>query len=155
MDGITLVEVVVATSVSLIVLISLFAAHSSYLKTAFATGSAVKASYLAEEGLEAIRFLRDSSWTTNIAPLNVGSNYYLTFSLGTWSVGTVNVFIDSVFERQFVLSDVYRDSSFRIVSSGGTLDPQTKKVTVNVSWKKGVATTTKTISTYITNLWDN
>jgi len=51
-----------------------------------------------------------------------------------------------VFTRSFSLSGVQRDASNSIVSSGGTNDPLTKKLTLTVSWKSR----TLTEQTYIT-----
>ena len=154
-DGLTLVEVMIATSIILVFLLALFGTHNMYLKTAFSGAKTVKAAYLAEEGIEVIRFLRDSSWETNILALSTAIDYSLVFESGLWRSTTTDVFIDDIFERKIVLSEVYRNSSAEIVSSGGTLDPDTRMITVIVSWGNGTATTTKSISTYITNLFDN
>lgn len=154
-EGLTLVEVMIATSIILVFLLALFGTHNMYLKTAFSGAKAVKAAYLAEEGIEVARFLRDSSWETNIVAFSTAIDYSLVFESGLWRATTTDIFIDDIFERKIVLSEVYRDSSAKIVSSGGTLDPNTRMVTVAISWESGAATTTKSISTYITNLFDN
>ncbi|MDO8589762.1 MAG: prepilin-type N-terminal cleavage/methylation domain-containing protein [bacterium] len=153
--GLTLVEVLIATSIILIFLMALLGAHNLYLKTALANGEVVKGAYLAEEGAEVVRFLRDSSWDTNIASLSLDTDYYLVWSGGAWQVTTAETLIDSVFERTITLSAVYRDASADIVSSGGTLDPDTLMVVSSVSWPKNGITTTKSISTYITNIFDD
>ena len=36
--------------------------------------------------------------------------------------------------QKIVVSDVYRNSSDAIVTTGGTLDPSTKQVTITISW---------------------
>lgn len=154
-SGLTLVEVLIATTIILAFLLALFGAHNLYLKTAFSTGDVIKASGLAEEGLEAMRFLRDSSWDSNILPLVLDTNYGLVWNAGTWQVSTTNIWVDGAFERTVSLSAVYRDVSGDIVSSGGTLDPDTLLVVSTVAWPSGIATTTKSISTYLTNLSDD
>ncbi len=153
--GLTLVEVLVATSIILAFLLGLLGAHSLYLRTAFSNGEVIKASMLAEESLEAIRFLRDSSWDTNILPLSLDTDYYLVFNAGSWQTSTENIFVDNLFERKVRFSAVYRDASSDIITSGGTLDPDTLLVVSGVSWLKSGATTTKSISTYLTNILDN
>jgi len=135
--GLTLVEVVIASAIILAAVVGLLSVHSLYLKVALANAQTVKAAYLAEEGLEEIRFLRDSSWSINIANLTSTTTY-----------------IDG-FQRTITLDAVYRDSSDDIVSAPGTLDANTKLVSASVSWPKGGATTTKTISTYLTNIYEN
>ncbi len=153
--GLTLVEVLIAASIILIFLLALFGVNSLYLKTAFSNGEVVKATMLAEESLEAVRFLRNSSWNVNIEPLSLDTDYFLTFASGSWGVDTTNIFIDNLFERKLRLSSVYRDINGDIVSSGGTLDSNTLLVVSSVSWQAGEATTTRSISTYITDLYDN
>ncbi|MDO8569949.1 MAG: prepilin-type N-terminal cleavage/methylation domain-containing protein [bacterium] len=152
--GLTLVEVLIATSIILVFLLAFFGVHNLYLKTAFSNGEIIKATALAEESLEVIRFLRDSSWDTNIVPLSLDVDYYLVFVGGVWQVTTANIFIDNIFERKVRFSAVYRDSSGDIVASSGTIDTNTLLVVSSVSWLNGVATTTKSISTYLTNLFD-
>ncbi|MEX2013414.1 MAG: prepilin-type N-terminal cleavage/methylation domain-containing protein [Parcubacteria group bacterium] len=154
-DGLTLVEVMIATSIILVFLLALFGIHNMYLKTAFSGAKAVKAAYLAEESLEVMRFMRDSSWDENILPLALETNYGLVFNAGVWQTTTTDIWMDNLFERTVLLSAVYRDISGDVVSSGGTLDPDTRMVTVTVSWENGTGTTTKSISTYITNLFDD
>ncbi|MDZ4205728.1 MAG: hypothetical protein U1C12_00720 [Patescibacteria group bacterium] len=154
-SGLTLVEVLIATSMILVFLLAFSGVHNLYLKTAFSNGEVIKAAELAEESLEVVRFLRDSSWNTNIAPLSLDIDYYLVFEGGEWQVTTTEALIDSIFERVVTLSAVYRDASADIISGGGTLDPGTLMVVSSVSWSRGGATTTKSISTYITNIFAN
>ncbi|MDO8471237.1 MAG: prepilin-type N-terminal cleavage/methylation domain-containing protein [bacterium] len=155
-SGLTLVEVLIATSIILVFLLAFSSVHNLYLKTAFSNGEVIKATELAEESLEVVRFLRDSSWNTNIAPLSLGTDYYLVFEGGGWQVTTTEALVDGLFERVVTLSAVYRDASADIVSGGGgTLDPGTLLVVSSVSWSRGEATTTKSISTYITNIFAN
>jgi len=154
-SGLTLVEVLVATSIILVFLSALLGVYGLYLKTAFSSGEVIKAAELAEESLEVMRFLRNSSWDTSIAPLSLDTDYYLAFGAGDWDVSTANIFVDNLFERKVRLSAVSRDVNGDVVSSGGTLDPNTLLVVSAVSWRSGGATTTKSISTYITDLYDN
>src|SRR3989344_6345166 len=153
--GLTLVEVLITTSIILTFLVALFWTHNLYLETAFSNRNVIKAAQLAEEGLEVIRFLRDSSWNTNIMPLSLDTNYYLVLENGEWQIGTGQVFIDTTFERTITLSAVYRDISADIVSEGGTLYPDTLMVVSSASWLNRGATTTKSVSTYITNIFNN
>jgi len=113
----------------------------------------VQASLLLEEGLETARFLRDASWA-NVSVPATGTTYYLTWSGTNWATSTTaNVYVDGRFERTLRLDDVYRDGSDDIVPSGGTLDVGTRKATVTVSWWDRTATSTRTISTYLTNIF--
>lgn len=152
-SGLALVEVLIATAIVLAFLLALFTVNNLYLKTAFSNTGSVKATFLAEESLEVMRFLRDLSWD-NISVLTPGANYHLTFESNLWQTTVVNVFIDNLFERVVTLSEVYRDASGDIVSNGGTLDPDTRLITATVSWKVGSATTTRSVSTYLSKIRD-
>lgn len=154
MGGLTLVEVVIASAIILAAVLALLGVHSLYLKMALGNGDAIKAAYLSEEGLEAMRFLRDSSWSANVAPLSLGTEYGLILNGAVWEVSYTDTLVDE-FERTVTLSAVYRDGNGDIVSSGGTLDANTLLVVSSVSWANAGATTTKSISTYLTNLLDN
>lgn len=152
--GMSLVEVLIASAIILAAVVTLLSVHSLYIKAAYTSGNAIKAAYLAEEALEAARFMRDSSWDGNIGSLGIGVPYGLSFEDGTWQTGTAGITIEN-FERVITFQPVYRDASGDIVSSGGDVDPDTLLVTARVSWKSGTSTTTKEISTYLTNFYDN
>jgi Tfp pilus assembly protein PilV len=152
--GLTMVEVVIASSLILVAVVVLTAVHNLYLKSALSNGNSLKAAYLAEEGIEAMRYLRDDSWNANIAPLSAADSYGVSLSGSAWSTGASNKWVDG-FERVVTVGNVNRDANGDISSSGGALDPDTRLVTVAVSWPLSGATTTRSISTYMTNLWGN
>jgi prepilin-type N-terminal cleavage/methylation domain-containing protein len=151
--GFTLVEVLIASAIILGAVLALLGVYSLYLRVALSNSEAVKAAYLAEESLEAVRFWRDVSWNNKIAPIAKDTAYGLSFAGGVWATTTDLTL--GAFERSIMISPVYRDASSDIVSSGGTLDTDTVLVTSSVSWWKGGATTTKTVATYLTNLYGN
>lgn len=144
----------VATAIILAAVLALLGAHNLFLKMALSNANAVKAAYLAEEGVEAMRFLRNKSWDNNIATLTVGTNYGLVLSGNTWQTSPTSKYVEN-FERTVALNLVYRDANGDIVSSGGTLDTGTLLLTSSVSWWTGTATTTKSITTYLTDLYGN
>ena len=157
MRGFTLIEVVVASAICLTIVVGIVGAFVGTLRVSANSTARVQAAFLEEEGLEALRILRDNGWTSNIASLTSGTTYYLTYDSAalTWKATTTRASIDSTFYRTFVLSDVYRDGSKNIVSSGGTLDSAIKKCTVSVAWQDRNATTTRSLSTYLTNIFSN
>lgn len=150
--GFSMVEVVLATSIILGFLLALFSINNLYLKTALSNTDSMKATFLAEESLEAMRFLRDLSWHNNIQQLSTTTDYNLVFESNLWKATTTVRYVDSIFEREVALDDVYRNSSSDIVSTGGTADPNTRLIIATVSWFNGSATTTKSISTYLSNI---
>lgn len=153
--GSALLEVLFGISVVSIVLLSLLGAYNVYLKNAFRLTEKVQASFLAEEGIEAVRVIRDSGWDSGLGSLVSNTPYYFSFEGGTWKATTTSVVVDSRFWRTFRVSAVNRDQNDDIMIGGGASDPNTKKVEVAVSWYSGGATSTVSISTYITNLFSN
>ncbi|MFC1757007.1 hypothetical protein ACFLZC_02545 [Patescibacteria group bacterium] len=151
--GFTILEVVLGVSIIAISMFSLMTVLNMSFQLMEESTRGIQASFLLEEGLESIRTLRDTSWDDNITTLSSDNAYYLVFSGGIWSSTSSNVFIDDIFDRSFVVNDVYRDSNDDIVNSGGSLDESTKKFTVSVSWSTKNGTTTKSISAFLSDLF--
>lgn len=119
-----------------------------------------KASFLAEEGLEAARFTRDNGWIANVVPLARQANYYPVFASGEWLMSTSSPgLVDNIFDRRITWEDVYRrasDDNIVPPDSPETkyLDSNTVKVRALVSWPKvGEATSSVELITYLTNLF--
>lgn len=151
--GFGLIEIVVGGAVFAVSILGISFYYQQALSVSQKTGRIVQGSFLMEEGIEIAKIFRDTSWT-NISGLTPGATYYLTWTGTKWATTTTNTFIDNVFERTLVVDNINRDGNDDIVSSGGTLDAGTKKVTVSVSWNEKGATTTKTVSTYLTNFFN-
>lgn len=128
--------------------------YNIFIRVGISTLNSIQSSYLLEEGIEAVSVVRDYGWGTNIAGLTIGTKYYLSWVGGKWTTTTTASKIDNFYTRYVVLSSVYRDVNDNIASSG-TLDSGTRKVISYVSWQSGATTTTKTLTTYLTNLFNN
>ena len=158
-SGFGVVEVLIATAVISMTIFSLFYVFTLAERLSVGAGDRIKANFLAEEGLEALRFLRDAGWKGNLSNLVAGTNYYLSFdtSLSRWSVGVSNPgSIDNLFTRRITVENVSRNSNDDIVGSGGTNDPNTKKFNVIVSWPaSSSATSSFTLSAYLSDIYNN
>lgn len=152
-NGFGMLEVVVGVSIIAFAIFSLFLVAQISLRVSEESSENVKAAFLLEEGVEAVKLMRDMSWQ-NIGNLTVSTDYFFTFNGASWATTTTNVYVDGFFERKFTLENVYRDANQDIVSSGGVLDTDTRKLNVFVSWNSRTGTTTKTISTYVANLFN-
>lgn len=152
--GFGLVEVVVGVSIiASSIFFVMFVAQIS--QRVMGDGvSKLKAAFLAEEGIEAVKIMRDDGWQSNITPLQSGASYHLAFNGSGWEATSSPIYIDEIFERTFVAEDVRRDINDDISSSGAN-DPNTKKITATVSWLGRKGTTTESVSTYITNIFSN
>ena len=142
----SLIEVIIASAIVLALSLVLISVNLAYLKTSKSTLEIVKATYLAEEGIETVNFLKNKDWANLGA---VSTNYYLWWTGVTWVSTTTKSYIDQVYERKFFTENVNRDASSDITSGAGTLDANTRKLTVQVTWLSNGATTTKSISTYL------
>ena len=154
--GFSLIEVLIACAIISVSIFALMSASTKGIELSKQALRQTQASLLLEEGAEAVKSIRDDSWS-NISSLNLNTNYYLTFSTGSnkWSLGTVATpNIDSLFTRTIVFSAVNRDSNDDIASSG-TLDARTKKISVVVSWPvSGGITSTKDLSFYVSDIFN-
>ena|SRR3989344_8115470 len=152
-QGFGVVEIVVAIAIISVVLFGLMRIARNFLVLSRTTSNQVKASYLLEEELEALRSIRDRSWSGEIAPLISGTSYYFYFGAGIWQTTTTPQIIDD-FSRSFKMADVYRDANDDIADVG-TLDPNTKKFEFKVSWDGPKGVSSQSLSTYFTNFFDN
>lgn len=155
--GVGIIEVI---GILAIVTIGLFALNELIAFNFGVTSKGIfqeRALALAQEGVEVMTILRNQSWSGEIDSLIVGTSYYPQFNSGTntWSLTTTPPpLINGIFNRSIVIEDVYRDASNNIATSG-TLDPNTKKITVTVSWTSQGQIKTVTVPTYLTNFLNN
>src|SRR3989344_799861 len=103
--GFGVIEILIASGIIGATLFSLYYVFALGTRLSSDAGSKVSGNFLAEEGLEAARFLRDSD--------------------------------------------------DNIVSSGGTVDPDTKKINIEIAWQGRGATSTILLSTYLADLFEN
>jgi Tfp pilus assembly protein PilV len=158
--GVGLIEVLVAAFIFSVILIALITANNIYLSSARSNLRIARASYLVEEGIEAVRTIRDRSpWLVISSLTSTSTLYYLSFSTSTnlWSMGTTSNSVDSDTVRYVTINPVYRDpSSQDIVTDGsGSLDTNTVRVSSYVSLLNNGTQVVKSISTYMTNLLGN
>lgn len=150
--GFLLVEIIVSTAIITIVILALFVSYNLYFSVALTNTERIQATFLLEETIEAVKAIRDSDWNT-IANLTSGSTYYLDPSGYSWTISNSPVsYIDGTFERKFSVENVARNGS-KDIDPTGTNDSGTRKVNATVSWiGRNHATTSVTVSTYITNI---
>lgn len=157
--GFTILEVIIGAGIILLITTGLLSTYVLYLQASGANTQSIQAAFLLEEGVEGVKAIRDAGWTSNIVPLSTGVSYYLTWNVAssTWQLTTTSTSTDG-FIRQIILSSAYRDANSNLVSSstpGAINDSGTRLVTVSAQWSyRGVATT-RSVSTYISNIFNN
>lgn len=160
--GVSIIEILVVISIIVIALTSLLELVSFSLKISTLVKQTTQANLLAQETMEQGRNFRDGiNWNNDdsnnqydgLGVVSLGIAYHLEKSSdipSKWMLITGEETIDS-FTRKVVFENVMRDGNYNIVFSGGTNDPNTKKVTVTVSWQeRGVIRQVKLV-TYLTN----
>ncbi|MEI6490476.1 MAG: hypothetical protein WCO16_01795 [bacterium] len=153
--GISLVEVIVAAAIIGSAVLSTMGVYANLSKLSYQNMPKIQANYLAEEGIEAVRTLRDAGWSSKISKLSTTTAYSLYWNGTNWTATTTSILIDNLFSRAFTLSDVVRDANFNIASSSGTYDSGSKMVSVTVSWPDRDGTSTKNLQGYIFNTFNN
>lgn len=152
--GITIVEVLfgVAIMASFISFLSL--AFLLYIQIATAGPKHTAGVFLADEGVEAVKSIRNKGWASEIETLNKDVSYHLYLSDSGWQATTTEQLIDGTFTRVFVLKGVDRDVDGKIVEVGGTLDTDSLKVDVLVTWDGVIGRSEIEMSSYLMNLFD-
>lgn len=104
------------------------------------------ATQYATEGMEATRAIRDRDFSLleNTTSTGIGEN------AGVWVFeGAQNTF--EKYTRTIQIEPVYRDGAMAIVESGGSLDANTKKITVTTAWDASSSRHNSVVlSTYLT-----
>ena len=152
--GISLVEVVIGTSLILLALTGLITAYAFYFRAGLRNTPELQATFLLQEGVEAVTLLRDEAWN-NLSALQSETPYFLSWNGTKWVVTGAETLIDDAFRRTITLSQVYRRNSDKdIVASTSpdakTIDPDAKQLTIRVT-APGID---RSLSTYLTNLFE-
>lgn len=123
-------------------------------KTSTSIQKSSQGNFLLKEEMETVRSFRDgTTWGTNgLGTVNTGSAnpYYFTLDTSvTPNKWTLNSGTETtgIYTRKIIFDRVSRDSNSNIITSGGTDDPNTRKVTIMVIWPEK----TLTLITYLTN----
>lgn len=152
--GLSLIEIVVVLFLIVVVVPAIYGVLTISVRSLNIAEREVEASYLASEGLEVVRNLRDAGWDANINGLS--GDYCASLSGGAWSLTVAGdcTVSGTLFTRTINIASVDRDSNDDIVPSG-TLDSNTKLITSTVSWQSHDATRSVVLETYITNFLFN
>lgn len=149
-SGVTIVEVLIALGIILSMIIVVGLSVNTFVDARRELLNDTKSLYLAEEGYEILRALRDDDWTV-LEALVIGDTYYLDVSTTAIAISGTPEIIDGEFYRSFVFNDVYRDADDDITASttaGATVDNEVLGVTVSVFGPSG----TSSLSAILTNL---
>ena len=152
--GFTIIEVLIAAAIISGAFIASSTITTTLLSRHDENSKSARSAFVGEEGMEVVRYLRDSSYVNNIATKTLSTPYYAVFSAGDWSLTTVAPdLIDGIFTRTIEFYGVYRSITGEIVTSGGTLDPDIRRIEVSTSWSGQSGTVTKKINSYVAKIF--
>lgn len=136
--GFGIIETIVAMGIFLIIVATAGSAMVNSQVISRLGAEETKAMFFAQEGLEAVRSIKNQAWG-NLAVLGNGCSDLKTGGVtqagGTWQwKDTPDGADDPRFTRNISISNVCRDGQGLIVESGGTYDENTKKISSTVNW---------------------
>ncbi|MEI6532827.1 MAG: hypothetical protein WCO06_03240 [Candidatus Roizmanbacteria bacterium] len=135
-SGVVLVEILVAIALMFMLLPALITGFVASREGKTQEGNRLMATALLRESKDALRTIRETSWT-NLA--TNGTYYPRIIGSTSWSLVTGTETVNG-FTRKIEISDVLRNSNNIIVENSGTIDPSTKKIISTVSWNDPIPT---------------
>jgi type II secretory pathway pseudopilin PulG len=145
-------EVVIGVSIAAVILTVAGNAMGQFINTGRSVTQKTQALYLAEEGLELIRFVRDTNWA-DVSVVPTDTTRYLSVTPTTVVITTTPEIIEG-FVRSFRFQNVYRnattDDIVASTTAGAVVDTSAKYVTVSVSY--GNPTTTVSLTSVLADL---
>lgn len=147
-QGITLIEVVVAVGIVAVAIVAIGFSVNAFVDARSALLHNARAVYLAEEGYEILRAVRDDSWNT-LDALSINNTHYLDVSTTTLAISGTPEVIDGIYYRSFEFTAVYRDGNDDVTASttpGATIDNDMLEVEVSVFGPTGTSSMTALIS---------
>jgi Tfp pilus assembly protein PilV len=149
--GVGLLEILIASVVIVIGLLAIISFLIFSRGITFRVARNTEATSFAEEAIEAVRSMRDESWSSVSTP----GTYYPEIVGNKWTLSVTDPgLLNNLYTRTVVIGDVQRDANDDISSSGAS-DSNTKKITATVSWQESSSNRQVVLTTYITNFVGN
>ncbi len=147
--GQLLIEAIIVLAISSILLPALFTGLIASRQGKAQSSQRIQAVALLKESEEIIRSVREKGWTS----FAQNGTFHPIITGNAWALSSGSETING-FTRAISISDVRRDSNGNIVTSGGTIDPSTKKVDILISWGQPYASSVNS-SLYVTRFLSN
>lgn len=141
-SGVSLIEVIVGISILAVILLAVGLSINAFAEARSRLVIDAQTLYLAEEGVEMVRALRDDDWDS-IDSYAIDTTYYFDVATTTIAIGSTPEIIDGEFFRQVTFRQVYRNGSDDIVASttgGASVDDELVEVEVSVGGPTGTTT---------------
>ena len=152
--GFSVLEVLIATSIILILTTAIAQAWRSHIILTHVNTQRTQIALILEETSDTVEYLRDKSWDTYIAPLTLNTPYYLTWTGSTYEATTTRP-VSQAYTRTITFSSITRDGNDSITTSSGTLDTRSRKVTLSVSLTGSQGVVSEQAEMLIHDTYDN
>ncbi len=143
--GQSIIEILIAVAVGALLVIAAAGVIAPALRSNTQANRVQVVVALGKELSDNIRAWAEGDWHNVLNLATTSANvYYLnaTSSPFTSATGTESVVVaTTTYRRYFYIDNVQRNAAGTIVSSGGSSDPSTKRITVGYNWPQGVTTT--------------
>jgi Tfp pilus assembly protein PilV len=153
--GISIVEIVIAAGIIAVSVVGIVGAIQIYLKVVYQNTRETQAVLLLDETAETLQYFRDKDFEENIANKNIGESYTIFWNGTGYEFATSTITLPYNMTRTVVFESVRRDSSDQLVSSGGSIDTDTKKAVITISWPYKEETKTLTSELLLHNIYEN
>jgi len=157
--GFMAIEILLATSIiTMIVLAGTAVAQKSIIVSRQAVHS-LQATYLLEEGAEALKIIRDNDWN-NFSYLSAlcdnPATVYLEFLEGTWNLTSTSEPNIGIFNRVIIYNIAGRDdiTGDLVQNCGPFNDGGSYFFNVSVRWMEGGKIINKELSFYLMDIWN-
>jgi len=135
--GFGFVEIIIATAIITIVITAFALAIRANIFLSSKNSDQNQAALLTEEASEALQILRDQGWTSNIDSKTTETQYYLYWNGSSYTLTNTPTETNNGFWVQIIFDEVYRDTNDVITTTGGTVDTDTRLVTIRVYKNSG------------------
>ncbi len=148
--GQSLIELLLAVALGSILLPALLTGLVASREGNVQQKQRVRAVQLLQETQEAMRSIREKGWSN----LTTNGTYHPVISGSSWALASGVATIGD-YTQTVAITDVRRDATTnQIVSSGGFLDPSTKRIDITIAWSIPYASNI-TSTLYLTRYLDN
>lgn len=153
-SGFSLIEVVLAAAIFMLFSTSAVVVVLGGLNANRLGAEETVANQFAAEGIEAVKSIKNQAYTSVVNSTGTG----VVRTGGVWTFtgappnNTLTHNVSDNYTRVIKVESVNRDGSGNIVTTGGTLDPDTKKITSTVNWNFNAARPESVVlSTYLSD----
>ena len=145
-SGFSLIEIIIAIAIFSIIIAGGLTGFIPVLNQNRQSNEIIEANRLAEEGLEAVRSIRDRDFNL----LSAG-NKGIGVSSNLWNFSGTND-VSGKFTRQISITAANRDVGGTLINSGGTTDPDTWLIKSLITWNYSIGDTKQfSLETILTN----